>query len=197
MEIETYEVTEMTTGQCEEIGQDAIDLIAQLGLKGQEKLVRAREAGGDTTQAVCPYRRMTAEELRVYGALMTRHQKMEEYSDGPIPLRILQVAAHAKSWYKRLEVWCPEPGVLNSDPVLVGIQAGRHEWMDEPCLLARWGSELEPFEGLKEKAARMLRATWEAKAKEAQAYAAGLLGMLDAKVAAFLNGTGDEPQFPQ
>lgn len=92
MQVETYEVTELdATGELE-CEADAVALIEELGLAGQQELITGR---GKTKQRM-PYRKMTAEEFRVYNTIFGQKVNIRTYSDEPIPLRVLQVAAHAK-----------------------------------------------------------------------------------------------------
>lgn len=125
----------------------ALELIEKLGLTGQQKIMN-RE-----TVTRVPYRVMEEQEFHVYKALCPRACKIEDYELDPIPVRVLQVAAHAKAldFFKRIEIWCPNPAVFKDDPLLVGIESRKNEhgWAnDHFYLLARWGRVLRPFEEL-------------------------------------------------
>lgn len=146
MQVETYEVTETNpdTGLAE-FAPETLALIEELGLQGQQELTRVREVeGGEQVTTVMPYREMTAEEDRVYGFLLPTKLALEKYNRGPIPLRVLQVAALAsrEAWFDRLEVRCPA-STQDKDPLLIGMIGSK------AYLLARWGDVLAPFEELR------------------------------------------------
>lgn len=184
MLVETYEVVESCGGEPED-DSAAIELIGQLGLEGQQKLVAE---GGKRN----PYRMMTVEEVNVYGSLLTTHEKLSEYDAGPIPLRVLQVAAHATSlnFFKRLEVW-HSASVQEKDPVLVGCTG---EYSGERFILARWGSELEPFSVLAKKAAKVMRGKLATKLHQIKSRVEGAIaGLKDKTDEALLTSTASDP----
>lgn len=162
MKVETYEVEQETS----EIAQLAADgeaamLIEKLGLNGQLSLMN-KETG-----TMLPYRLITAEEKVVFEALFPRKCLISEYKDGPIPVRVLQVAAFVKDLYREdmacLQVWYPPEG--KDDPVLV---ARKSDWQSPIYLLARWGAALIPFDELREKAIATLAASARVKLNKAQ-----------------------------
>src|SRR4051812_13224919 len=127
MKVETYEAISVDeqngTVLNEIVSEEALALIESLGLSGQRGLIDTRKVDGEEVQVRIPYRRVTSEELAVFSALMPNRVDLAAYADGPIPLRVLQVAAHARSldfFTSGIEVWCPEPG--RDDPVLVGVR---------------------------------------------------------------------------
>lgn len=181
MEVETYEVEECVggvAGTTPEIEAEAAELIEQLGLEGQKKLL-TRTEDGDAVR--CPYRQMTGSEQHVYGVLCPTHVPIENYDVGLIPVRVLQVAAHAREFLPLLEVWHPRKSP--KDPVLVG----RNAKYNAPHILARWGEVLDPFERIVEKARAALRREWEAECRikiaEAQAFLAGIDGQVEKHLA--------------
>ncbi len=192
MEVETYEVIE-TTSAGVECDAEAIKLIEALGLTGQQELVTAPEG----TPTRNPYRLMTREELHVYKILMPKESRIEAYSDGPIPLRVLQVAAHAKDMFDWLTVCCPATGPKDN-PILIGVKAhATHRSLEkERFILARWGDCLLPFEKMKEKAAAIARegviAAMNKVRAEVAATIAGLEGMGDTRALEMAN---DMPSF--
>jgi hypothetical protein len=194
MQVETYEVTELTTAEREPLDPDAVEMIEALGLEGQRRFVGT--AGDNETPAVIPYRLMSEEELRVYRTLFPERTALQKYSGEPIPLRVLQVASHAKglSDLRKLEVWHPKAGTEYRDPLLVG-EAGQHSWNPDFYLLARWGDVLLPFEELRDLAAKKLSARWQAEAQEVRSRADGLLSSLDSRVRSYLHGNGSEPNW--
>lgn len=187
MQIETYEIEEHTTEGRDsfEIEAEAEALITSLGLDGQQKLLRASDDPDVTTKTRIPYRRMTAEEARVYKTLYPEASEVEHYDTGPIPLRVLQVVAYAKPLFDGLEVWGPI--TEDPDPVLVGTLKDGHRV--EQYLLARWGDALEPFETLYDRALERLRKKWTAKANEVIAEAQSFIASPDALIRKHLGGS--------
>lgn len=148
MQVETFEVQEVTEAGKEESSAEAIALCEKLGLTGQ--LERGATQTGDRS----PYRKMTEAEARIYGALCPTRTPLEKYGDEPIPLRVLQVAAHAKELFSELEIWHPYNADVK-DPVLVGLKG--NSWNKERFILARWGAVLESLETLAIQAVKVRR----------------------------------------
>lgn len=150
MQVETYEVPEVDFEGNVESNDEAVALIEKLELDGQRELIHPGR--GYRT----PYRKMTKEEAVVYGAIFEKKTNIAKYKDEPIPLRVLQVAAHAKSLFKELQVW-HKPSADIKDPILVGVNGV--EWASdrEMFMLARWGDCLVPFAELAQVAAKLLR----------------------------------------
>lgn len=147
MKVETYETAVLDNSPNALVAEgEMLELIKSLGLEGQ--LAIAKPVEGDASTSLCPYRVMTKREMKVYGLCFPRKTALKDYKDSLIPLRVLQVAAHAKEWFPKIMVWHPEPG--KPDPLLVGYTG--ESWNAEPFLLARWGDALDPFETLVEKA---------------------------------------------
>lgn len=96
MLVETYEaisIDEATHGN-EEVNEEALALIGSLGLAGQQELLSERAVGdGETVVTRNPYRKMTGEEAHIFRAILPREVDIKKYSDGPIPVRVLQIAA--------------------------------------------------------------------------------------------------------
>lgn len=170
MQIETFECQE-TAAEPIEASEEAIRIIKELGLEGQ-KSFSAKTAEGFASR--CPYRLILDEESRVYRELCPRAERLERYQNSPIPLRVLQVAAHAKQsltsaakegetvW---LWVW-DRASAAEKDPVLVAY-VGRYEWnISGTYLLARWGEVLESFPVLMKRAAEQCRARLAAQAEQ-------------------------------
>ncbi len=170
MQIETYEVEKLDQTEMQALAADgeAALLIEQLGLEGQKVLMTPE------TKELIPYRVMTKEEHIVFKALFTQRCRVEDYKAGPIPLRVLQVVAYARTLdlpdFKYLEVWYPKQGV--DDPVLVARQSAYH---DPVYLLARWGDSLLPFNELATKAETALVDKARATLLEAKNQIEGLL----------------------
>lgn len=142
MQVETFEVQEVAAEPLEAC-EEALTLIEELGLEGQKSLTCKHEASD--SDARFPYREMLAEEVRIYGILCPSKVKLEEYKASPIPLRVLQVAAHCMSLNPELQlfVWDKRSAEIK-DPVLVAETRG-NSWDAgfKRFILARWGEELE------------------------------------------------------
>lgn len=169
--IETYEVAELANNvdDCDETRE----LIKKLNLNGQKSLAIA---GG----SVFPYRKITKEESDVYSIILPTKTEAKEFSSGSIPLRVLQVMAHADSlaFFDSFEIW--HPADVRKDPLLVGNKtpSGR-SWDTERYILARWGEVLESFETLKKNAGEMRREILKAQAINAKTVAENALATLD------------------
>ncbi len=197
MIVETYEVTELTTEGRDpvEIEAEALELIESLGLEGQQSLVHEDPDEGEPSRI--PYRLMTTEEARVYSTNFPSRTPIEEYRSEPIPLRVLQVAAHARPLFDALEVWHPEEFV--ADPVLVG-RTGERFGRATFHLLARWGDSLRDFEDLKDAAVEKIAEAWRVLALAKQAELASFTQdeafTQNAKVRAFLVGKVQTYELP-
>jgi hypothetical protein len=159
MQVETFEVMELDHEGQVECDAEAIALIEKMDLGGQKKMIKG--ADGDPKSRL-PYRKMTAEELFVYERLCPKKTKLNQYDDGPIPLRCLQVAAHAIEFFDSIEVWSATDADVK-DPVLVGIK-GQYAWETgySQFILARWGEVLEPFAMCLKQAAQKFRDQYKA-----------------------------------
>jgi len=171
-QVETYEVTESdVTGltpdaelaECEE-------LVHNMGLTAQLKFVtKDDESVGSIVHN--PYRNLTAIERRICLILFPACTEIEKYGSSPIPLRVLQVAAHAHGL--GMKCWVFHPADPNTDPVLVGTmgKASDHgpKYSSDTAsayLLARWGAALESWDVLAEKAKTVYAATRRAKLRK-------------------------------
>ena len=159
MQVETFETIESHEAQSPEFADEALQLIESLGLKGQQRLMSKNEDTGLAQRM--PYRLLTDDEAFVYGELCPQRQKPEDYSSGAIPIRVMQVYAHAKELgcFKRFEVWSPKDMTVR-DPVLIGYANTNPEWawQEAPHILARWGEVLDSLPTLSEMAAKRYRA---------------------------------------
>lgn len=154
MLVETFECTE-TFSEPADVCAEAIEIIDAMELTGQRTLITPSES----EPSRCPYREITAEESFVYRALCPTSIALNAYSSSPIPLRVLQIAAHAQSlnMFKRICVWDRE-SVTVKDPVLVAWTGGEYDWTNNRCfILARWGEELEAFAVLRKRAMVIVR----------------------------------------
>lgn len=198
MQVETYEVLTIDVAADgsvfnEVVSEEAIALHEALGLAGQKNLLAERTAGdGETTVVRVPYRHITLEEARVFGALFPTKVAIEKYDRCPIPLRVLQVAAHARDVIDgvKLVVWCPR-SVQDQDPVLVGMVGYQTTF-----LLARWGEALEPLDVLKAKAQERLERSIAAEVAKLRGRLTLLEGALPQAVASWLDGEGNQHSTP-
>lgn len=196
MKVETYEVITIDEQSGafinEEVSEEALTLIESLGLEGQKELIQERSVGSETVVTRNPYRQMTAEEAAIFGAILPRHVGLSTYSDGPIPLRVLQVAAHARELFDTIEVWCPaEP--QQPDPLLIGLKG--ENWRAQRFLLARWGEVLEPIEVLRDRARDILGARMRLEIAKAKNAIATMEASLEERLNAYLRGEREDPVF--
>lgn len=177
MLVETYECEETAT-ETPELTDDAIRLIEQMGLKGQASLIKKPDEG-DAVR--CPYRRITTEESTVFGLLCESKTGLENYSSGPIPLRVLQVAAHVRSMelpeLGYMEVWYPAEAD-RKDPVLVARQG---QYSGHNYLLARWGEVLDEMPALRKKATEIYRENLKEAVNEIMTKCRSLLDGIDTR----------------
>jgi hypothetical protein len=187
MEVETYEVSE-TAAEPTEASEEAIGLIDELGLVGQRTLVQDED---DVVTRV-PYRCATAEEVRVFRALCPIETKLVDYAEEPIPLRVLQVAAHARGLNlgDELLVWHRESSTIK-DPVLVAREGDAWSSDRKYYLLARWGEELESWPTLVKLATEVLRQKFLAALAEIKTRVLAAEASIDARA---LGQLGDMPQ---
>jgi hypothetical protein len=170
MKVETYEVSEVTC-ENEHEETEAREIAEQLGLEGQKR-VRNRDG-------VMPYREITAEEAVVFKAICDKEVRLHEFDRSPIPLRVLQVAAHGKDFFDEMVVWCPS-SLADKDPILLGKKKHpTNSWVFNYFLLARWGDELDEWPALCRKAADKLREVARGKLLKARDEAAAALARLD------------------
>lgn len=153
MLIETYEIEPETTSDgVVETDEAAVALIEELELQGQQALVKKDEDTGDVKRV--PYLEMTKQEKAVYQACYPRAESVQEYSAGLIPLRVLQVIAHARQLFDKVLIW-HDREIKDPDPILVGRIGGDYD--GRHFLLARWGEALVPFAEILERAQTRLR----------------------------------------
>ena len=140
------------TVPSEEFTDEARALVDKLGAGGQ-LLYYQQDA------PPIAYRKMTPVEYAVYKTLLPRRESIEKYKSGPIPLRVLQIAAHARECLTgELVIW--HPGEGKDDPLLT-MREG-NEYSGTYYLLARWANELEEFSVLLERAVKQMAAAVKA-----------------------------------
>lgn len=161
MVVETFEVAEVNEHpECE---GEALKLIEELGLDRQKSF-----RVGDKAERM-PYRQITATERTVFQALCPVETELAKYGIDPIPLRVLQVAAHANPMFESLVVWHPETGA-DKDPVLLGKRKqANNSWAHDYFILARWGLELDEMPALIKQAMPVLRLKAEQAFNEVEA----------------------------
>lgn len=134
MLVETYETEEVIEQDVQQ-NEETLELIKSLGLEGQQSLINPEKS------VRFPYRKMTKEEGIVYDCLLTKRCKVGEYKEEQIPLRVLQVLAHAQSleYFDYFQVMYPDNADIK-DPVLVGMK--KDGYNETRFILARWGEVL-------------------------------------------------------
>jgi hypothetical protein len=195
MQVETFECSEVSAEPIEAC-EEALAIIASLGLSGQEALTAKQD---EKPQTRCPYREITKEETFVYGVLCPEQTKLKDYKASPIPLRVLQIAAHAVSLniFEELHVW-DRASVVVKDPVLVAIRKHpTRSWERTTFILARWGETLETFSVLLQRALEMKRTQVLGRLESVTSKAKMLLDNIDSLEASELieNGPSWTPSF--
>lgn len=194
MEIETYEVTEtLSDGSQEDLqSEEYVALVEELGLEGQKTFITRRAAGDDTVTERCPYRLATREELNVFRACFPARTELSEFDLSPVPLRVLQIAAHAQRVIPqpdgatlKLVVLHPEDSTLR-DPVL--LAEVREGYDTKYYLLARWGEALDDFETLRGIARKKLIASVKEQLSDIQSRVREMERQIETKVDAHLLG---------
>lgn len=142
MLVESFEALEVLSTHSDEDCTQAIDTLrSELGIKDATQ----------KTETQITFRRATMLEINVYGILMPKCSKLEEYSDGPIPLRILELCKKAKEQgLPQLWVWCPDTGPKD-DPIVFSYERSWNPESDSR-IIGRWGDCLEHFDVLTAKA---------------------------------------------
>lgn len=178
MNVETYEVAEIKQ-DCQDDKNELRALSEKLGLTGQTKLL------SDAVVTTFPYRKMTQEEDRVYGVMLTGRCRIDQFEESVIPLRVMQVAAHAAQFTEtqHMKVWyCPS----SPDPILVGSTG---EYSGPTFILARWGDVLDSFHIVKQKAlAKLITKAKNEIAEKVQKVKAFESG-IEERCAAYLDGS--------
>lgn len=188
MSVETFECTE-TASEPIEMAEEAISLIESLGLDGQRELVRPRE--GQARGERFPYREMTDEEEFVYRVLCPEAYPIKEYSRSPIPVRVLQVAAHAQEFFDSIVVW-DKASADTKDPVLVGIR--KVDSREHNYILARWGNELDEWPAMLKQALDKHRQSLKAQCERAIAELRACAQTLDTAGVDEMSGFGGRPK---
>lgn len=196
MNVETYEEISIDEQHGavvdEQVSEEALAIIGALGLTGQQALINKTpltdDEDGETTERRLPYRQITAEEAHVFGVLCPKRTKLEQYRDGPIPLRVLQVAAHARDMFTDLYVLSPATP-RDEDPVLIGTRKNpERSWQTDTFILARWGNVLLPMEEMRALALARLRPVVALAIESARREIESFAASLDAHLAIHLSG---------
>jgi hypothetical protein len=159
MDVEIYDMLEKTELGLAEIDDDSKHLIEALDLDGQKQLLNPEKT------SIRPYNLITREQQFVCSVLFPECTAIKEYNTGPIPYRILKEAAAAKEHCGYLYILHEAPSYVH-DPVLVGSSDSFYgnrithdfQWR-KISLIARWGTALESWETLYEKAVKTFNAT--------------------------------------
>lgn len=165
MQVETFECQE-TSAEPIEATEEAVALMEQLGLEGQRELMCPKKHERDVRS---PYREITRDERFAYQVICPQTTPLAKYKSGPIPLRVLQIAAHAQSlgMFDELVVWHRTESVV-PDPVLIGVKKKPgSSWEKTEFILARWGDELETLSVLVKRAVAIKKEQYIQSAVEA------------------------------
>lgn len=207
MQVETYETLTFDVGadgslMNEVVSEEALALIETLGLEGQKALVQVAEVGEETIETRIPYRQTTAEEKAIFATLFPIKTPITHYRGDAIPLRVLQVAAHASACGMDLYVLHPATDIRLNDPVLVGERVvppsasngfnGREQY-----LLARWGDAVESLDVLRAKALPKVMESLRTQARMAVRKFSRVEEDAEEIALAFLNGERTNDDLPR
>ena len=153
-----------TMPQSTEFSEEALALLEKLGADSQSVFYK-------TDGTVCPYRKMSPFEHAVYKLVLPVREPIAKFKACPIPLRVLQIGAHAKEHLEgELVIW--HQGEGKDDPLLT-LREGS-EYSGSYYLLARWAESLEEFSVLVQQAVDInrdkIRAELLAKKSELQSW---------------------------
>ncbi len=160
MEVEIYQ--EKGIGVQPEVDQEYKELVEELGLEGQKKLIS--ESPEDS---IIPFQKMEPNIKTIWRAYCPGKKSLDDYDAGLIPLQILGVVklAEEKGYFKKFVVWTEFEN--DPDPILVGVTDDSKEY-----LLGRWGESLKPWPEIvklaKEKWINKVRAKLEKEIRENQ-----------------------------
>ncbi len=174
MQVEIFDMLELDENLNYEPDAESVALIEELGLSGQKEMVNdegKRE----------PYQKLTADQAMIFSTLFPSFCKIDEYSEGPIPYRVLKEAKQAREHFKYLYVLYDTPAEIK-DPVLVGCNQEMYLYShnniegvySKSSLIARWGDALESFDVLKERALAIREKVSIHKFEEMMAYFEGI-----------------------
>lgn len=142
VQIEIYDQRELTEDGEAQVDTEAIKLIEDLGLEGQQALVNP------SMETVCRYNKLTREQAFTIRMLFSAHALVKDYNQGPIPVRVLKEIRFAKDHFKDLYILFAPPAEV-IDPILVGFNGSYFAGsIGESSLIARWGDALKPWSEL-------------------------------------------------
>ena len=98
-----------TMPQSSEFSEEALGLLEKLGAESQSIFYK-------TDGTVCPYRKMSPFEHAVYKLVLPVREPIAKFKACPIPLRVLQIGAHAKEhMVGELVIWHQGEGKYIND----------------------------------------------------------------------------------
>lgn len=182
MKIQEYACETMP--QSEEFTAEALALLEKLGAESQSRFYK-QDAG------VCPYRKMSPYEHAVYKAVLPVREPIAKFKACPIPLRVLQIGAHAKEFLEgELVIW--HQGEGKDDPLLT-LREG-NEYSGSYYVLARWAEVLEEFSVLAAQAVEIVTANAMSELMTKKAELQSWIDNCESMVASRLrNGKTDTP----
>lgn len=136
-----------------------------------------------------PYMYIDPKSEHIIRTLCPRLINIEEYSASTIPLDVLQEVQKCKKhdWYSEIKIAYDDK---SPDPFVIGYTKDQHSWQRHKHLIARWGSELLPFEELEKKAIARLRDDATEAMADIKAKAEIALQNVDLFIKGVLNGKG-------
>lgn len=137
----------------EENASQWFEICSELGLQNQ-----LQHAEKSEDKQAPPYMYIDPKTEIIIRCLCPRLVEVKEYSASTIPLDVLQEIQKCTKhgWYQKIKIAYDDK---SPDPFVIGYTHAGHHWNSHKHLIARWGSELLPFEELERKAVARMRDT--------------------------------------
>jgi hypothetical protein len=177
--VQIFQIDEVTDLSVPEVTEQWKALVADLGLKGQTKLLSKETE--EVVSSPVPYVWMNKRLVNVITCLCPMKENIEKYAKTPIPLELLGhiKQAEMKGWFEKVEVWYDDK---DPDPVLVGTAR------KDTYLIGRWGAENVTLSQLDEMATTRMKKECITKAKNKIGECEQAIAQIDQNVQKQLDG---------
>jgi hypothetical protein len=134
-----------------EVAQEWFNICSELGLDKQ-----LAHADKSEDKKAPPYMYVDPKTSRIIKTLCPVQVNYSDYKVSTIPLDVLKEIqkAEVNGWYKKIHICYDDK---SPDPFVVGFTKSDSDWSADVHLIARWGTELLPFEVLEQKAMARVR----------------------------------------
>lgn len=142
--------------QLPEVAEQWMELVSDLGMEGQKKLMGKAHVGDGVhiEKAGNPYMAINQHLSRVIRTLAPDCQSYNEYDKSTIPVDIISEIKKCvdNGWFRRIKIYYD---TQSPDPFVVGFV--EDSWGGDKFLIGRFGEHLVPFEQLADAAVARLR----------------------------------------